>query len=452
MMSLKQRRLVLILFLAIFAVTAPTVILATKGYRYNWKKARLEKTGVLRVNSQPEGAAIRLNGELYAEPTPASVFRLLPQEYEVSLEKAGYFTWKKKLEVWSGSTTFAEKVILIRNSYPRLLEERPLSRIVFDSRQKLSAEISETAGWTELSVTDRSKDRRTTLARFDAGRFAAIDLNWSPDSERILFTGLADDGRTEIMVYPADGSEPLLLAETKNRLVAAHGARWSADGKRVILAAASGIFSANAADGTISPLYGDANFADAIESDGALYLLRTDPAAAVLLDAGTGTGDAPESIVTLQSGKYRFLEASGRWLVIKDLDRGKLHLIDLKNKSAFGPFTADRIRWEKPDGGRLLLWNDFEISVFDPGTGQREVVTRLSTRINDCLWHPGGQNIIYATAAGLKTIEVDGRDQRNVHDLSPLADCDNLTIDNAGKLLWYLGNAGNRRGLYEQDL
>jgi len=452
MMSLKHRRLVLLLFLAVFVITAPAVILATKGYRYNWKKGRLEKTGVLRMDSRPEGAAIRLNGELYAERTPASIFRLLPQDYEISLEKPGYFAWTKKLEVWSGATTFAEKVALIRNSYPRLIEERPTRQIVFDDRRKLSAEVGDAAGWTELAVADRSKGRRTTLARFDPGHFVAIDLSWSPDGNRILFQGRSHDGQDEIVIYPADGTEPLVLVGGGTGLAAAASARWSEDGSRVLLATRSGIFAANAQTGKTTLLGDAASYADVIGSGGLLYLLRTEAAAAILLEVKTGQEASPGSIIELQSGTYRFLDGAGRWLVLKDIGRNKINLIDLENKSAFGPFDAEHIRWERPGGGRLLLWNEFEISIFDPGTGRREVVTRLGTRLNDCLWHPGGQNIIYATAGGIKTIEIDGRDMRNVHDLSPLGDCDFLNVDASGKLLWYLGNAGDRRGLYEQDL
>jgi len=452
MMSLKHRRLVLFAFLAVFVITAPAVIIATQGYRYNWKKARLEKTGVLRIDSRPEGAAIRLNGELYAERTPASIFRLLPQDYEISLEKPDYFPWTKKLEVWSGATTFAEKVTLIRNSYPRLIEERPTRQIVFDDRRRLSAEIGEAAGWTELAVADRSKDRRTTLARFDPGRFAAIDLSWSPDGDRILFQGRSKDGRDEIVIYPIDGAEPPVLADGETGLVSAASARWSEDGSRVLLATRSGVYAANAQTGKMLLLGDAASYADVIGAGGLLYLLRTEAAATILLEVKPGQETSPSSIIELQPGNYRFLEGAGRWLVLRDVGRNKVHLIDLDNKSAFGPFDADRVSWERPGGGRLLLWNEYEISIFDPGAGRREVVTRLGTRVNDCLWHPGGQNIIYATAGGIKTIEIDGRDRRNVHDLSPLADCDYLTIDASGKLLWYLGSAGDRRGLYEQDL
>lgn len=117
-MGYRTRIGILIGFVVLFLITAPLVILYTAGYRWNEKKFRLEKVGIIFLRSRPSGADIYLNGKLRRETTPTRLRNLLPDTYEVKVTKPGYTSWSKKLNVESALATFAEGVMLWKNTKP----------------------------------------------------------------------------------------------------------------------------------------------------------------------------------------------------------------------------------------------------------------------------------------------------------------------------------------------
>jgi hypothetical protein len=117
-MTYKTRIGILIGFIILFFITAPVVVLYTAGYRWNEKKVRLEKVGIIFLRSHPSGADIYLDGKLRSEHTSARLRNLLPSTYEVKVTKDGYSDWKKDLPVSSAKTTFAEGIVLWKVAQP----------------------------------------------------------------------------------------------------------------------------------------------------------------------------------------------------------------------------------------------------------------------------------------------------------------------------------------------
>ena len=118
-MTLIYRRITYSIFIIIFLIAAPTVILYTQGYRFNFEKGRIQKTGILVISSVPRRADIFLNGKkIENKTTPARLENILPADYEIKLAKNGYHDWNKRLTVLENSSTFAEKILLWKNSLP----------------------------------------------------------------------------------------------------------------------------------------------------------------------------------------------------------------------------------------------------------------------------------------------------------------------------------------------
>jgi len=124
-MAYKTRIGILICFIVLFFITAPLVVLYTAGYRWNEKKVRLEKVGIIFLRSRPSGAEIYLNGLLRSEHTPTRLRNLLPSTYDIKVTKNGYGSWEKTLPVSSGLTTFAEDIVIWKNAAPEALAASP---------------------------------------------------------------------------------------------------------------------------------------------------------------------------------------------------------------------------------------------------------------------------------------------------------------------------------------
>ncbi len=95
----KRTSLIILTILSLIAGLTYLVSFLVRGYRPNFKKQRLGflPTGLLVANSEPKGASVFIDGKL-ATATDDTI-NLSPKDYEVEIEKDGFFPWNKKLTI-----------------------------------------------------------------------------------------------------------------------------------------------------------------------------------------------------------------------------------------------------------------------------------------------------------------------------------------------------------------
>jgi len=121
-MTLLHRRIIYLIFMAVFLIVLPLIILSATGYRFNSKKNLLQKTGIIFLETKPKNVNVYLNSQLVEQSTPVRLKYLLPNKYEITVSKEGYFPWQKKIDVYDGQTTFLQYVRLFKNNIqPELL-------------------------------------------------------------------------------------------------------------------------------------------------------------------------------------------------------------------------------------------------------------------------------------------------------------------------------------------
>ena len=93
---MKQPRLVFfVLTITIVTVVGYLVSLYARGYRL--EKGQVSANGLLVIKSAPDGAQVFVNGELKTA-TNANL-ALAPGTYDVSVQKEGYITWNKRMQI-----------------------------------------------------------------------------------------------------------------------------------------------------------------------------------------------------------------------------------------------------------------------------------------------------------------------------------------------------------------
>lgn len=129
-MTLNTRRALSVIFILIFIIITPAIMLYAAGYKMSKNGFSMQRTGMFIINSKPEGAKIYIDGEIQKNwsgsifggkkfiSTPAKIKNLLPGEYDMKLELDGYWDWQKKLTISPGDSTFAENIYLFKNSLP----------------------------------------------------------------------------------------------------------------------------------------------------------------------------------------------------------------------------------------------------------------------------------------------------------------------------------------------
>jgi len=110
-MTRKTRRLIFLIFILIFIIVTPGVLLFATGYSFNWNKGEIIKTGSFYFNSLPQGASITINGET-KNSTPAYIPRLTPGQFVIEITKENFLSWKKNLTIEAQLTTEARNILL----------------------------------------------------------------------------------------------------------------------------------------------------------------------------------------------------------------------------------------------------------------------------------------------------------------------------------------------------
>lgn len=452
-MSLGTRRLIVFILILAFTVSAPLVVMRTAGYRYNWKKGRPEMTGVVKFDSEPGGAAISLNGALQAAETPTSVFRLLPGEYEIKLEKPGYFEWAKTLAVRSGETTFTDKVILVARSTPENVRPGDLTAAAFSPDGEMAAALRPaTGGGSDLVVIGANGKTETVLGSLASGRLTGAVLSWSSSADWLLLSDRLPDGNLRLRTYALYGGaqpapEPVNeLLPSRARIISAG---WSADDERLVITTNVGVYLHDPATGGTRQVLAASGVNDAAIANGRGYAIRTTDGDAALIGFVLASIDMPTTLSTLPDGNYAFAEAGARYLLLIETGTNRGVLYDLGDGRLSDPLPGGHAAWQKTgQRGQALLWNEYEIYAFDPSDGSHELITRVDAPIVACAWHATGRLVYYATATGLAAIETDTRDRRNAYLLARDSEVLAADLENSSGAASFAGKYDGLAGLF----
>lgn len=193
-------------FLAsIIFITAGTIcaIKWANGYRPDLKKGQIKGTGLLVVNSFPNGAQVYINDKLTTATD--NTLNLPPGEYKIKIQKDGFLAWEKTLKL--------EKELVKQTNaqlFPSVPELKPLTfsgafnptpssdgnKIAY-SVASASAQLKNGLWVEELankpltfSRGPRQLAQSTTTFPFEKAK-----LLWSPDSSQILAIFLGEKGK-----------------------------------------------------------------------------------------------------------------------------------------------------------------------------------------------------------------------------------------------------------------
>ena len=435
-MTLRFRRVLYLIFIAIFLVIAPLMMFYAWGLRYNFDKGRIEKTGVFYIKSYPKNAGIYLNGKLQKRQTPSQINRLLANNYSVKVEKDGYFTWQKNLPIFPQSTTFVEDITLFKNNLkPTLVLAGNFSKF------KVSPDESKLA-----------------LLQNDAGQAKLIHFNLIGNSQKELFTS-----KTPLALDTwCNGSHKLIVASGKDYLIV----NVESGKTDSLYSLTNNYFSEVQCD-----FYND-NIFYAL-SQGKLYeidliqkkikILTEDkilsylPWKTKILYIANADGKytlkelnkSEDMLVMPASTHYEFLPSAQNYIAILDHNENLAYIIDPENNQPYKKVIKNiyALRWYDK---QFVYWNDFELWVDYPESNQAIFIERASNPVQNAFWHSAFTYIFGQIDNKLKIYELDSRDTRNVHDLLDLTaqTQDNIFVNKKGDKLFLLTEAESQSGLF----
>lgn len=461
-MSLRFRRILYSFFILAFLAITPLVMLYASGYKLNFQSLKggrltVEKTGMLILDSRPRGAMVFINNRPAvvglkkillknsgANLTPAKIKNLSPGEYEIVLEKKGYWPWRKKLEVLPGSSTFAEDINLFRNNPPELLIPGA-ERIISLSPQKNLAVLAKNE---VLEIFDLNREEALSYEPPATGTppFREADsgkrTTWPPGQSAFFH------GR---VLYRLSEQRFSRSADFSGVIPEAAEIKWSAEDPNIAYYSDSGrIMSLDVYTGATTTLADITEFSDFLVKKNGLYLVKIIGRYGFLEVHDLGRRELLASIALPASRGYRFIHPEQQLINLYDEDNRIIYLMDIaQNPLPLRETIANSTLSEWAKSGTLLYGNDFEIWRYDLAQNRKTLLTRLGQGIKGIFWHPSENYAIYTTEQSINVIELDDRDGRNITTLLKLDGLDSPFVSADGKAAFFIAAIGNQQGLFK---
>jgi len=192
-MTYKKRTLLFLGLMVLFLIVAPSAVLYSLGWRFDWETKKIIQPGLFYFKTWPKNADVYLNGKFRKKTDlffgSILIENLRPQKYNVEIKKTGYHTWQKNLEIKKRKVTEAKNIILIRQN-PRFdLISKNIEDFFFSpDKKKIILKERNEQGW-DLKLFETDKNVKSHLLSKDdisKEKVQIIDLEFSPDSKKIL--------------------------------------------------------------------------------------------------------------------------------------------------------------------------------------------------------------------------------------------------------------------------
>lgn len=423
-MTLIYRRIIYVTFFLIFFIVTPLIILYTEGYRYNFEKGRIQKTGVLIISSIPQRANIYLNESLVKNKvTPAKIERVLPGDYEIRLEKEGYHPWRKRLPVYANITTFAEKIMLWKKNWPEMIYQAGIDQWwPAGDQQKIAYATKE----NKIFFLNLNNQKQTSHQLPAESEIEII--GWSNTDKKLAVTITASREKYYLIFnWERPNLEPIKFPDHKYKSV-----KWDLKNDYLIYGLnEQGIWQLDLFTEKRTKIAAVTDTDDFIIIDGQIYLYQNQKIIKLPSDPQI-TG---QEIGRIRCENCHFINQWSEKLLLFDQKNQNLFFIDSQGRIPVSQVKAKKINWLNQR--TLIFYNDWEIWIYHLDRREPELITRLGQEITQAIWHPEGKHIIFSFADKIKIIELDNREMRNIIDLAETKNSDQLALDRRGYNLYF---------------
>ncbi len=457
-MNLRYRRATYSIFFLIFFVVTPMLVLYATGYRYNFKKNALEKTGILFIESAPRGATIIVDGKVRGV-TPLRIGRLLPNSYDVTVSQDGFYSWTSKLTVTSNRTTFAQDIQLFKKTLPILVVSGDVNVFtVSPNREKLVYTTRDNATET-LWLKNLRNNSDFTITDFNHHSYTNLEpIAWSADNAKLLLRQTVDSFNTYLVI----NTETL---EVKNlfditRLSFDH-IKWDEANSNTLYGLRRAVlYKIDLTSSSVQTVL-SANIQDYRVIGDTLYYIEQ-VAHESFLNRSTMTSSSdisePEKIKLPGSLLLQLAPAPSGIITLLDMESTDLFML---NDDVFNDADVDshvilqdkakKMHWSDNEQS-LLFYTDFELATFDRKTNQKNLITRYGEAITQAEWLKQPTYIMYVVGTVVNVTEAGAREPRNVVQLASFNEIKNVALTYNEKTLYVAGSIGAQRGIFSLEL
>ena len=434
----KRTRTILFLVLgAIFFSLAPLIILYSQGYRFSWNEKQFSKVGAFYLSIIPTRAEVLVNEKSIGKTArvlgTTLTKDLSPGVYSVRVQKQGYHSWEKRLEIFPKQVTEVKHITLLPDNPAFVVLQDNVEAIWFgpNNTEALLQKSNPKNTWT-LSLLNIQENIEYPLYESPRTQDEIWNIEWAQDPDSFLLQ-IASQEQQKSFVQTIHRK---LLESQKT---AAESLQASS---RLRAPVTSRLDYVQTQTGITFPKNVITFFADNQQ------VLWLDQAGTLWQQTSNDTqprrlNEEPFSIET--ETPYNILAARNEFFLQK---REVLYMLNQETRTFeefFAPFHEMVL---SPDAKKLALSTGNEIWLFffeeeseQPRRqkGEKLFLTRLSEDIENLGWF-GAHYLMFVQGQTIMVSEIDNRDHLNMVELAKFPNPSFFWQEDTKTLLLHTGN------------
>ena len=434
----------------------PLLILYANGYRYNLKRNRIEKTGILVVDSLPRKAQVYING-MFKDETPARFPRLLPDIYTLELKRSGFHSWRQEVAIESSLTTFRNDVVLFRDSLPiTIVQGRIAFLTLLPNRNALLYSVM-ASSTQQLTIRDLSTNSETAIP-------ASVQQATSPTS----LVNFSQSGTRALLITDLDGFPHYTVLDTTTletidlfniTRLDFDTVEWDQASDTVLYGLRRSVLYRIDLEQKLATSIISAHITDFLGVGQTIYYTTRVGSESFLNITQTQNPQEPIQKIKIPSpSDYQLTQSADGQLVLLDADRMDLFVVDqatlVAQSADVSPLLSVRAKniAFSPSGNGLLHYTDFELWTHSFETGEAQLINRVGQQITDALFYPDKPYIIYSQQGQIRAIEITSAAAKNDVVLTTIQRVSDSVISRNGDTLYFIGQVGNTEGIFSLQL
>ena len=450
-MSKKLRNFIFYFFIVLFIFGTVTLSLYASGYKFNLSfplefNRLLVKTGMLALDSSPKGATIYINNKTKSSntwqpwkkellKTPAKIKNLIPGQYEITIEKAGYSPFSKTITVESGLTTFYEDISLFKADNPSI---KALSEDLNDE-EKILLSPDNNFLYLEKSarIINLDKDEDINiLAEYNPASGINI-LNESPEWQKNnkLFLGG--------IFFSADKNKE----ENFLNLVGSEAHDWKNDSSnnKLYYQTKSGLAYINSDNKEAGLVLKKNNIEDYLPNNQYLFVIEKSNNNTFLETYGLENNNVLNIISLPNDGDYSFKDVIGDFITIYDSRNQSLYIINKNSADKIYKKIENVKDWQVNGDEGLFFINDWELQYFNLKAGYFNLLVRLGTNLKELALNKNKNYIILTSNQEIIIFDLKTTYLTSILKAEKIA---SPVLDEKSDLLYFWSQLEDQQGVY----
>lgn len=437
-MNINIRRAIALVFIIAFFITAPLLIFYTAGFRYNYKKAQVQRTGTLIVKTTPQNAQVYLNSKLLATTTPVRENNVLPDKYEIKISKQGYYPWQKKLDFRPQETTFIEDVLLFPQGQAEKISDNKISFISFSPGGGYA--LFETKEFEQdfLYLLNLNNYRQKLIFNDDKS-WKELSVLWAKDDSKALIN-IDDQLLVATTIFPQQKIDIQKQINKTDRNPI--NLKWDDDSNILYWQDKNTIFELNILAQTNTKLFTSAkneNFSDFLVNNNEIYLIE-DINGTKFLTRQKLDNAKKLAAIELKSADYYFDGFVQNHLILFEKNYNTLFIFNPElDRIVFNKENIQTIELASQDDFLSIITKQ-EISYLrlDENELRENNITRYSDGLSEAHWAHTTANYLFALQdKKISALELDNRDKRFTLEF-PIPDIETFVINSNDTAIIFL--------------